>query len=193
MTAEFLEIRNIPVADLVKFPGNARRGNIAEIRKSIKANGQYRSLIVRQCDDGLIILAGNHTYDALVAEGYKSARCEVLECSDHQARKINLADNRLSDIATEDTDALVELLSYLDEDYEGTGWSAADVQALITPPEPPDPSRDNEPGDDDAKHFAVVLLCASETDQAATCDYLRERGYQPVPARLGETVLRDAV
>ena len=34
-----------------------------------------------------------------------------------------------------DDDALVELLSYLDEDYDGTGWTAEDVEALITPPD----------------------------------------------------------
>jgi hypothetical protein len=39
-------------------------------------------------------------------------------------------------------DALVELLSYLDDDYDGTGWTEEDVSALITPGGP----FDGEPG-----------------------------------------------
>ena len=70
-------------------------------------------------------------------------RCELIICTDAEARKINLADNRrLSDLALDDTDALVELLSYLDGDYEGTGWTDPDVERMITPPEP-----DPDPGD----------------------------------------------
>lgn len=134
--------RDIPIADLTRFPGNARRGNVAEIRKSIRRHGQYRAIVVRDCAEGLVILAGNHTRDALEAEGSETARCEVIQCTDNEARRINLADNRLSDIALDDNDQLAELLSYLDEDYEGTGWDAAAVEALLTPPEP-------EPGNTD--------------------------------------------
>src|ERR1035441_6091662 len=51
-------------------------------------------------------------------------------------------------MAVDDPDDLVELLSYLDGDYEGTGWTEEDVEALITPPEPPgggDPDDAPEP------------------------------------------------
>jgi 16S rRNA G966 N2-methylase RsmD len=87
-----------------------------------------------------VILAGNHTTDALEAEGFETVRCEVITCTDDEARRVNIADNRLGELPGPDgnrydDDALVELLSYLDEDYEGTGWTAEDVEALITPPE----------------------------------------------------------
>jgi DNA modification methylase len=134
--------RDIPIRDLTRFPGNARRGNVAEIRKSIRRHGQYRAIVVRDCPDGLVILAGNHTRDALEAEGRETARCEVIQCTDDEARRIAIADNRLSDIALDDNDALVELLSYLDGDYEGTGWDAEAVEALLTPPEPEPPKGD---------------------------------------------------
>ncbi|HET9893664.1 MAG TPA: ParB N-terminal domain-containing protein [Streptosporangiaceae bacterium] len=129
----YVATRDVPVGQLTPFPGNARRGKTDKIRESIRRNGQYRSLVVRQCDDGLVILAGNHTYEALRAEGHATVRCEVIECDDHTARRINLADNRLSDLATDDADALAGLLSYLDEDYEGTGWTDLDVHRLIEP------------------------------------------------------------
>jgi hypothetical protein len=129
-------LRDIPISSLTRFPGNARRGNVDEIRSSIRRLGQFRSLVVRDTGSELVILAGNHTRDGLEAEGYETARCEVITCTDDEARRINLADNRLSDIAQDDGDALAELLSYLDEDYEGTGWSAEDVEKLLGEDEP---------------------------------------------------------
>jgi hypothetical protein len=145
--AQWVETREIPLGDLTQFEGNARRGYVADIRKSIRANGQYRSLVVRLCDDGqLVILAGNHTYDAVRAERHPAVRCEVITCTDQEARKINLADNRLSDLAMDDSDALVELLSYLDGDYDGTGWTEQDVDRMIsggTPDPEPDPDDTN--------------------------------------------------
>ena len=123
--------RDIPVADLQRLPGNPRRGVVEEIRKSVRRHGQYRSICVRDTGDGLVILAGNHTADALQAEGHETARCDVIQCTDDEARRIALADNKMAELGGYDDDALVDLLSYLDEDYEGTGWTAEDVEALI--------------------------------------------------------------
>lgn len=147
--------------DLQPFPGNARRGDPELILSSLQRNGQYRSLIVRQEDDDrLTILAGNHTAQALALHGpgpceYRarvkgeerpcgicqnepwdlSARCEVVTCDDDTARRINLIDNRANDAGGYDNEALAELLSYMDEDYEGTGYNAGDVNRLLYVPE----------------------------------------------------------
>jgi hypothetical protein len=133
-------VREIPIATLTRFPGNARRGNVAEIRASVRRLGQYRTIVVRDTGSDLVILAGNHTADALAAEGHENARCEVITCTDDEARRVNLTDNRLAELPGPDgerydDEALVELLSYLDGDYEGTGWTEEDVSALIEPPE----------------------------------------------------------
>ena len=74
-------------------------------------------------------------------EGLETASCGVIRCTDDEARRVNIADNRLSDIATDDQDELVQFLSYLDEDYEGTGWTEEDVRKMIDVP-------DFEPEDD---------------------------------------------
>jgi DNA modification methylase len=145
--AAWLATQDLPISSLERFPGNARRGNVAEIRKSIRRHGQYRAIVVRVHDGHHTVLAGNHTADALEAEGCETARCELIECTDDEARRINLADNRLSDMALDDSDALVELLSYLDEDYEGTGWTAEDVSALLGENEELSPEGGGDPDD----------------------------------------------
>ena len=142
MPASFVATREIRLSELTRFPGNARRGNVAEIRKSIKRHGQYRSLVVRSHDGRLTILAGNHTRDALEAEGHDTARCELIECTDDEARRINAADNRLGELPDPETgerydgDALAELLSSLDGDFDGTGWTEDDLAALLEEDDP---------------------------------------------------------
>jgi hypothetical protein len=102
----------------------------------VRRLGQYRSVVVRVVNEppSLVVLAGNHTVQAMAAEGHTSAHCGLIRCTDDEARRVNIADNRLSDISTEDPDQLAELLSYLDDDYDGTGWTAEDVGKLIEPP-----------------------------------------------------------
>jgi DNA modification methylase len=135
MPAKWLGTRDARLSDLTRFPGNARRGNVTEIRNSIRRHGQYRAIVVRVHDGRHTILAGNHTADALAAEGHETARCELIECTDDEARRIALADNRLAELGCYDDEALADLLAGLDGDFEGTGWTEEDVGALITPPE----------------------------------------------------------
>lgn len=68
--AVYLETRRVPLDELTRFAGNAKRGDVPAILASLRRNGQYRSLIVRRIEHGpLIVLAGNHTRDALAAHG----------------------------------------------------------------------------------------------------------------------------
>lgn len=146
MPAVYVETREVPLDELTHFEGNAKRGDVESIRASIRRNGQYRSLVVRRIDNGpLVVLAGNHTLRALGAEGYETARCEIVTCDDADARRINLADNKLAELGGYDNDALAELLSYMDGDYEGTGYTDDDVMALITPPDIDDLTDDEGP------------------------------------------------
>src|SRR5580704_17615420 len=98
-------VRDIPIADLTPYPGNPRRGNVEQIRASIRRLGQYRTIVVRDTGDALVILAGNHTTRALEAEGRATARCEVVECDDDEGRRVNNADNRLAELGGYDDDA----------------------------------------------------------------------------------------
>lgn len=132
MTATYRSTRDIPLDELTPFPGNARRGDVEAIRASLRRNGQYRSLVVREIPNGpLVVLAGNHTLQALAAEEHVQARCEVVQCDDATARRINLADNKTAELGSYDDDALTQLLDALDGDFDGTGWAQEDLADLI--------------------------------------------------------------
>lgn len=155
MAAKFLETRDIALDLLAPFPGNARRGDVKAIERSVDEFGQYRSLVVRKTEDGaLIILAGNHTYQALTNKGYKMARCELIACDDTTAAKINLADNKLPELGNGyDDQLLAELLASLDGDLTGTGYDPQDLDILANLLTAPDldalAAELGEPSDDD--------------------------------------------
>lgn len=122
----------IPLPELTPFPGNARRGNPEVIAESISVNGQYRPLIVRQHGGTLTVLAGNHTLKGLEILDALEARCEVIDCDDSTALRINLVDNKSSDDGTYDEEARVALLSLLDGDYLGTGYLGHELDDEVT-------------------------------------------------------------
>jgi ParB-like chromosome segregation protein Spo0J len=159
----WLETRDVPVRELTRFPGNARRGDVEAIRSSIRRHGQYRALVVRDTGEQLVILAGNHTRDAIAAEGHDTARCEILKCTDDEARRINLADNRTADLGDGyDNAALVELLDRLGGDLDGTGYTSEDLDGIAAALAPPtgdewDQAFDMVP-DGEQRHFRRSFL-----------------------------------
>lgn len=156
---KYLKTKVIPLDELTPFPGNARRGRVDVIKTSLERNGQYRSLVVRQVENGpLVILAGNHTHMALSEAGAKGARCELIECDDATARRINLVDNRSNDLASDDADALADLLREID-DYDGTGFTEEDLAHLLKADAPPPSLEDleEEYGDQEDNDFHVTL------------------------------------
>lgn len=147
----------VPLEDLTQFPGNARRGNVETILESLRANGQYKPLTVRRRGETLTILAGNHTYLALLRHeesGREDCRdwelandrpCQLcidvdaddptalahlIECDDATATRINLVDNKAADEGDYDDEALAALLASLDDDFGGTGYTETEVYRL---------------------------------------------------------------
>lgn len=184
MPAKWLATKDVPLNDLERFLGNARRGNVGEIRKSLKRHGQYRALVVRAHGGQMTILAGNHTAAALEAEGYDTARVELIECDDDEARRIALADNKLAELGGYDDDALAALLGALGDDFTGTGWGEEDLAALLAEDEPEgagggDPDDSPEPRADPVSAPGDVwrigehrLLVGDCTDMAAVEEML---------------------
>lgn len=128
-----LTVQDIPLAELALLPGNPREGDIGAVSESMRINGIYQPIIVnRGTHTGrpLEIIAGNHRAQAAHALGHPTIPAIVLDLDDTAANRITVADNRTSDLATYDTDALIAILTDL-PDLDGTGYDDDDLDQLI--------------------------------------------------------------
>ncbi|MBI2388655.1 MAG: DNA modification methylase [Deltaproteobacteria bacterium] len=119
--------------DAIKpHPKNPRRGDLDSIAASIRKNGFYGALIVQRSSG--FILAGNHRYLAAKRLGFTELPALFVDVDDRVAQKILLADNRTSDLAGYDEQALGELLATLsnEQDLDGTGYDQSEVDALLS-------------------------------------------------------------
>lgn len=139
-----LKSADVALDSISLHPENVRQGDVGAISESLAKHGQYRPIVVQQSTG--FILAGNHTYKAAAALGWKKISAVHVDVDDEQARRIMLIDNRLSDLASYDEDALVALLTELAktaDGLDGTGYDGDDLDDLIaamddTPPAKPD-------------------------------------------------------
>lgn len=146
------------LGELTPFPGNARRGNVDLVLDSLRANGQYKPLVVRRQGKTLTILAGNHTYLALLRhEESRSDACleweltsnrpcelcinvdkddpstlvHIVECDDATAARINLVDNKAADAGSYDDEALAAILSGVVGSFAGTGYTDDEADSIV--------------------------------------------------------------
>lgn len=124
-----LDLVTVPI-DSVRVSGrNPRRGDVAAIKASLVANHQYAPIIVNRPTGE--VLAGNHRVLAARELGWQEIAACFVEVDDEAARRILLADNRTSDLAGYDEQALIELLAEVGADLAGTGYVQADLDALL--------------------------------------------------------------
>ena len=99
---------------------------------------------------------------------------QTVETDDDTARRIHIADNRLSDMATFDLGALAAQLEAFGGDYAGTGFTPQQAANLMFKgmPEPGDAPTD----DDGEAQFGVVIECDGEEQQAELLAELTGRG-----------------
>lgn len=119
----------VKLTDLKPFPGNSRRGDLDLIRESLRMHGQYRTIVVQESTG--YVVAGNHTVDAAEAEGWEEIEATFIDVDDAEALAINLVDNRANDMAINDPLALAEQLQRLNGRFDGTGFTAVDLDALL--------------------------------------------------------------
>lgn len=179
-------------ADLALFHRNPRRGDTAVIAASLRANGQYKPVVVnRGTHTGrpLEVLAGNHTVKAFrdLATNYpdedrwQEIDCWVVDVDNDQASRIVTVDNRAADLGSYDDAVLADLLSDL-PDLEGTGYDYDDLDALLA-----DEGDDEgapgagdflDPEDDKyVEQYAVTVICSDEDHQRTVYESLTEQGY----------------
>ena len=90
-------IQSVAINSLTAYPMNPRRGDIDAIASSLTAHGQYRPIVVQASTK--FVLAGNHTLKAAKKLGWKKIKAVLVDIDDDTAKKIVLADNRLTDLA----------------------------------------------------------------------------------------------
>lgn len=122
-------VDQVDIDSLCPYSANPRVGDVSAIADSLLTNGQFRPLVVRK--ETREILAGNHTWKAAKSLGWpKVAVAYVWDLTDEEAARIVLADNRYSDLATYDPQALAALLTGM-SDLNGTGHAPSDLDALL--------------------------------------------------------------
>lgn len=140
MITDALRPLAVPIDNLQPDPENARRGDIAAIRRSLNAFGQRKPVVVKQtgtddtgCGVGIVI-AGNHTFLAAAELGWTEIAAVFVNDDAMTARAYALTDNRTGELATWDQERLAEHLRELkadDIDMAVLGWSDAELSKLL--------------------------------------------------------------
>jgi ParB-like chromosome segregation protein Spo0J len=120
-------IQSVSISSLTAYPTNPRRGDIDAIALSLTAHGQYRPIVVQASTK--FVLAGNHTLKAAKKLGWKKIKVVLVDVDEDTAKKIVLADNRLTDLAAYNEPLLKSLLQALPE-LDGTGFTQSEVETL---------------------------------------------------------------
>jgi ParB-like chromosome segregation protein Spo0J len=164
------EIQQVRVHELDNFPGNARRGDVDAIAKSLETFGQFQPIIAQLSTK--FVLVGNHTLAAARQLRWAHISVAYVDVDDEMARKIVLAANRTSDLATYDLDALAALLREVD-DLEGTGFSPDDLSELMEDePEVEEKERAS------SKQLGVVVYTDTVERQMELMATLLEEGWE---------------
>lgn len=122
-----MESKSVAVSSLTEYEGNPRKGNVKQLVESLRANGQYKPIVVQKSTQQ--ILAGNHLWKAAKELGWTSINIVEVDVDDLAAKKIVATDNRLADLGGYDEKLLLDLLS--DIDLAGTGYIPADIDDLL--------------------------------------------------------------
>ena len=124
-------IENVDPKSLEIHPDNPRQGDIGAIVTSIENNGWFGTLVAQRSSRQ--VLAGNHRLQAAIALDMQEVPVYWVDVDDAEAKRILLADNRVSDLATWDDTILVSLLESLanDDALLGSGYDGDDLDALL--------------------------------------------------------------
>lgn len=129
------EVTEIATDGIVPHPKNPRKGNMEVLDASIERFGFYGRILVQKSTG--YILAGNHRWKSLKAQGLRTVPVEILDVDDETALGILLGDNRTSDLAEYDDEVLAGLMGEMIDEYGegglyGTGYTEEDYADLLS-------------------------------------------------------------
>jgi len=168
----------VHIDSIEPHPANPNDGDVAAIAESIRQNGFYGRIVVR--DSTGKILAGEHRWRAAQEVGLDEVPIERVECDDETAMRILLADNRTAEKAEREPEPLADLLEHLDTTEDrltGTGYSGNDLDDLLDDlGRIPGVAEDQTDMLEDT--FQVLVECEDEFDQKDLIDQLEAKGYE---------------
>ena len=124
-----VDIAQVPVAEVVEHPANARRGDVEAIKLSLETHGQYAPVVVQRSTG--YVVKGNHTLRAARELGWDTIGVVYVDVNDDQATRIMLVDNATSDAGTYDAQSMQDLIDALEGDLAGTGYDAESIDELL--------------------------------------------------------------
>lgn len=127
-----LKIERRLISDLLRDPANARQHderNLDAIRASLRRFGQQKPIVI---DATGIVVAGNGTMEAAVAEGWDGLDVVVFPGTAEEARAYAIVDNRTGELSSWDESVLLEQLGTLPTDLMSlAGWDAVEYDDLL--------------------------------------------------------------
>lgn len=133
MIAEALKPLSVPIAGLHLDPANLRlhgEKNLEAIRASLAAFGQRKPIVVQR--HGMIVRAGNGTLVAAKSLGWTEIAAVVIDDDNATALQYAIADNRTSELAEWDDDALAAVMADMDADVRRhLGFTDEDLRDLL--------------------------------------------------------------
>jgi hypothetical protein len=133
LPAKYIDTRTVDPDELKPYPGNPNVGDVDVVQASVRANGQYRSVVARRLPDGTLELLAGHTTTLATKDELGRVRVEVIEADDATARRIVAADNQTARAASMDETALLALLDKAQADggLDGTGFDEGEYRELV--------------------------------------------------------------
>lgn len=111
---------------------NPRRGEVERLKEAFQENGFHGTVLHDELTGQ--VLAGNHRVKAAAELGMPEIPVTVIRCeSEAHAKRILIADNRLSDLAGYDEVQLAQLLGEIQAEggLAGTGYTTQEYQDLL--------------------------------------------------------------
>lgn len=127
-----LRVVMVKPESLLQHPENANNGDVDALNESVEINGFYQPVIVQ--DSTRFVLAGNHRLLVALKRGMREIPAIFLNVGDDQARRIMVADNRITRLGYDDEGLLANILEQLHDTgigLAGTGYDPDDYSSLM--------------------------------------------------------------
>jgi ParB-like chromosome segregation protein Spo0J len=154
-----------PIKSLKPLPGNPRRGDVDAVARSYERFGQRKPIVALK--DGTVI-AGNHQLAAAKKLGWKEIAVVYVDDDNETAKAFALADNRIADLGTYDSEQLMAMLTEISDNTElllATGYGEHfldDLKMALAAPPSLDDLADtwspSEPSEDSGKTTVTLSL-----------------------------------